>query len=362
MKRKIAIIVPGGFGTGKNNAGIPVLEQIVKHLSSEFDITVFQLFRVNDSYRPDGIDLFGFDNRDKFVQYWKLFWSFRNTHHAKKFQAIHGFWAWPCGFIAVVLGKIFKIKSIVSVLGGDGSSVPEINYGHLHRFIYRKAIVWGLQNAGAANALTKYLADNLHKAGLRRNLSVIPWGVDADMFLYKEKSFNNPIRFLHVANFHPVKDQITLLKVFSLVHQSVNCTLTLIGEGEEESNIKKLIEELGIQKSVNIVHHMPYTDLPKYYHESDILLHTSLSEGQSEVVTEAMSCGVLVCGTKVGLMYDLPESCISVQPKDHEGLAHQILAIINKPAEGNKIRQNARAWTSVHDLTWTVAEIKKLYL
>lgn len=107
---------------------------------------------------------------------------------------------------------------------------------------------------------------------------------------------------------------------------------------------------------------MPYQDLPQVYHRADILLHTSLSEGQCEVVTEAMSCGVIVCGTRVGLMYDLPQACVTVSVGDHRGLADAVLKLLADPTRMNELRRRAHEWTSVHDVEWTANRLKALYL
>src|SRR6267378_2383602 len=74
--KRIAIIIPGGLGTGRNNIGVPVLEQIVNLLSLQFDITIFQLFQVNEDYEARGFDLLGFKSGNKFLQYFRFFNSF----------------------------------------------------------------------------------------------------------------------------------------------------------------------------------------------------------------------------------------------------------------------------------------------
>ncbi|HTH54898.1 MAG TPA: glycosyltransferase family 4 protein [Cyclobacteriaceae bacterium] len=360
MKR-VAIIVPGGFGTGKDNLGIPALEQVVKRLSKEFGISVFQLYRVNEDYQPENFKLFGFRKTNKVVQYLRLFRCFRREHYKEKFDVVHGFWAWPCGFCAVLFGKIFKIKSVVSVQGGDGSSVRSINYGYLDLFFYRQVILWSLHEAAEATVLTRFLSDNLKKAGLKRDPRIVPFGVDNELFSYREKSLAPCIQFIHVGNFNSVKDQGTLLRAFAMIKKSIQCRLTMIGEGNNELNILKLVKELDVHEDVTVLHHMSYSKLPKQYQASDILLHTSLSEGQGVVIAEAMSCGLLVCGTNVGLLYDLPDACISVEVKDHVGLATKILALINDQAQMNSLRTNAKNWAVTHDVHWTVSEFGKLY-
>jgi glycosyltransferase involved in cell wall biosynthesis len=95
--------------------------------------------------------------------------------------------------------------------------------------------------------------------------------------------------------------------------------------------------------------------------QSDILLHTSLSEGHPIVVEEAMSSGVVVCGTKVGLLYDLPDCCISVDVKDFESLAAATLELIHDSHRIIQVRQLAYQWATRHSMQWTVDEMMALY-
>jgi glycosyltransferase involved in cell wall biosynthesis len=97
------------------------------------------------------------------------------------------------------------------------------------------------------------------------------------------------------------------------------------------------------------------------YHSSDFLLHTSLSEGHPIVAEEAMSCGLLVCGTAVGLLYDLPTCCISVPVTDHKALAEQVLLLIRDNQRMNTQKLAAHDWAKQHSMTWTVEKISELY-
>jgi glycosyltransferase involved in cell wall biosynthesis len=360
-KTSIAIIIHGGIGTGKDNLGVPVLERLVRLLSRDFEITVFSLFEVNRDYRPAGFELVDVSHRASPIRFAKLLLKVRQRHKRKRFRVIHGFWAIPCGIFAVILAKILNVKSIVSILGGDAVALPEINYGQLQRPLLRKLILWTLIRADAVVVLTKYLLDNLRKAGLKRkNIQVIPWGIDTELFMFQSKHMGNPIRFLHIANLHPVKDQDTLLRAFKLISENIPAVLTIIGEGALEAKLKSLVSELNLN-NITFIAPLPYEQLPGYYQKADILLHTSLSEGQSEVVTEAMSSGVVVCGTKVGLMYDEPSCCVAVKAKDYISLAAQVVKLLNDPTTLVETRNKARRWASSHSIHWTVDQLSKLY-
>jgi glycosyltransferase involved in cell wall biosynthesis len=363
-KQNIALIIPGGIGTGRNNIGVPVLEAIVKRLSLNFSITIFQLYKTNVDYKVKGFDLVETYSRNPLVKYLRLIQFFRRHHKRKNFSVVHGFWAMPSGFFSVVFAKTFRIKSIVSVLGGDAISLPEINYGQLQKPLYKRLIFWSLRNADEVVTLTRYLVDNLNKAGFTRNdFKIIPWGIDTNLFKSHDRMIGNAdvLKFLTIGNLHPVKDHETLLRAFKLIREQRACRLTIIGEGILLEETRRIIEDLGLGEDVVIKDPVPNNELPQYYSDADILLHTSLSEGQSEVVTEAMSSGLLVCGTRVGLMYDLPECCISVPVGNFTMLAKEIQDVLIDQIRIREICNKAITWTKEHSVDWTVAKIEDLY-
>jgi len=361
-KRNIAIIIPGGIGTGHNNIGVPVLERIIKLLSVDFNLTVFQLYKVNEKFSVSEFELIDIHSSYPLIKNIKFLFTFWRIQRERKFQTVHGFWSFPCGFLAVLMGKFFRTKSIVSVLGGDAIALPEIQYGQLLSPLKRKLILWTLRQADEVNALTQYLIDNLGNHGLnRKDVKIIPWGIDTTLFSFSEKIVSEPTQFLHIANLHPVKDQETLLRAFKIISDKISAKLTIIGEGISENVVKNLITRLNLQDKIVIRGLLPYEELPVYYKKAHVLLHTSLSEGQSEVVTEAMSCGVLVCGTQVGLMYDLPNCCVSVPVQDFEALGIEVLKLLNDTQRMNEIRSSAYNWSKVHTIQWTAKKLAELY-
>jgi glycosyltransferase involved in cell wall biosynthesis len=373
----LAIIVPGGVGTGKDNIGVPVLLGLIKLICARYDVTIFSLAKINSGFVPDGFSIVNVYHSSPFVRLISFPLTFRRHHKEKNFVAVHGFWAMPSGFLAVIVGKLFGVKSIVSVLGGDAVALPEVNYGRLHKPLLRKLTFWTLINANHSNALTQYLVNNLKEYGFEKHMDVIPWGVDSELFDYHPKPLPSLISvssvlsvrtvvlsvrtFLHVANLHPVKDQETLLRAFHIISSEIPSRLIILGSGVDHSKVIQLIQELRLTDKVSILDPVPYEKLSAIYHSADILLHTSLSEGQCEVVTEAMSCGLPVCGTRVGLMHDLPDCCVTVDVRDYRSLAEKVIALTKDPERMNDLRMKAHRWTSQHDITWTANKLMDLY-
>jgi len=360
-KNSIAIIIPGGIGTGTNNIGVPVIEQQVRILSRDFEITVFSLFKVNRDYKTFDFELISITASNRLSRLLKLAIYFYYHHKKKKFSVVHGFWAMPSGFMSVLFGKIYGIRSMVSILGGDAISLPKINYGQLQKWLPKKLVIWTLEHANEV-LLTNYLLDNLRNAGLKREgTKILPWGIDTSLFTFLEKPLSTPVRFLHIGNIIPVKDQGTLLRAFKIISDSIPAHLTIIGEGTLEQEIKALMHQLALEKNVTFMPPIPQEQLPSHYHEADILLHTSLSEGHAMVVAEAMGCGVVVCGTNVGLIYDQPNCCVAVPPGDYETLAYEVLRLLKDPQRINMLRRNAHEWATRHSIDWTTKQTRDLY-
>ncbi len=361
LRKSVCLIIPGGIGTGRDNIGVPVLEALVTLLARDVDLTVVSLFKVNSDYVPNGFALVSIPAKNILIKGLQTLWHFRQLHQRKRFSAVHGCWILPSGLLAVVIGKIFGVKSVVGVLGGDAAALPSIQYGQLRTRLQKTLVLWTLYHADVRTALTQYSVNNLAAAGLKKPVRVIPWGVDADRFFLKPKPVGDPVQFLHVANLTPVKDQAMLLRAFARISRKVNAELTIIGEGPLERELRALADTLTISAKMRILDIKPYNSLPDIYQKSDILLHTSLSEGQSEVVTEAMCCGLLVCGTRVGLMADLPSACKSVAVGDDGALADGVISLLNNEKEMEDMRKNAHEWCSVHTIQWTAQRTWELY-
>ncbi|HEX8040753.1 MAG TPA: glycosyltransferase, partial [Chryseosolibacter sp.] len=350
------------IGTGKNNIGIPVLEGLIKRMARDADITVFQLYTVNKGYRAEGFDLVETYSANPIVKTFIFLRQFRKYQKRRKFQAVHGFWAFPCGFFAVLAASVYRSRSVISLQGGDAISLPGLGYGQLQKWWKRKLVLWSLARVDELISPTRYLIDNLKKFGFReRNVNYIPLGVDSEMFSFVSKPLGKPVRFLHVGNFHPVKDHVTLLKTFQMICAVLPSHLTLIGEGVWESKIKSLAEQLHILDKITFEGLRPHEELPGIYHRSDVLIHTSLSEGHPIVVEEAMSCGVIVCGTSVGLLYDLPECCIAAPVGDFHTLSRKILELLSDPQRLDAIRSRARRWANENTMVKTAESIKHIY-
>lgn len=367
--KKIAILVPGGVGNADQKKNIPPLAALIDQLSIKFDITVYSFVKVelpSAGTLAGNIEVRSTDCNihDSIIKRILLLtFAVLKDYRKKRFNIIHGVWAFPSGFVSVVQAKLLGIKSIISVLGGEAASVPQIGYGNMLRPVLRMITLWSCNNCDNLVTLTKYQVDALRNFTLKRKqIHVIPFGADKEKFNRSINDLTPPIQFLHVANLTEVKDQKTLLHTFKQIHKQIDCRLWIIGPDYLEGEIQAFAKELAINDQVQFLGHVLHERLPEYYAKSHIMIHTSYYEGQGFVIAEAAASGVVICGTRVGLIADLGEDrTISVEVGHYKELAQKVLNLLQDKKRFEKLRLNAKEWANKHNMDWTVSQYTQVY-
>ena len=91
----------------------------------------------------------------------------------------------------------------------------------------------------------------------------------------------------------PVYDVITLIKAVPIILAEFPATkFIIIGKGKQEKHLYELASSLGILDKVRFLGWIEHDKLPSYLSSSDIYVSTSLSDGASNSLLEAMACGL----------------------------------------------------------------------
>lgn len=359
MKKRLAVI-GGGAHT------IPSYRAMLRLIAKEYDLILFSEFHLEKKWEVEEYKIYSVSNR-KINGRWRtilFFIMIIKAFCSKRPDAIHSHSTYPSGIVAVILGWLFRVPVVVCLDAAEASQVPEINFGDLLHTRRTKLNKWVINKAAAVTALTRFQFDDIStNLDFKEPVHIIPRGVDPNRYFLKEKTpITEPVRFLSVAYLHPVKDHETMLRAFQIISQQIEASLTLVGQDYSNGRIQQLAKELAIDHKVNFVGFVTHEDIAGHYNQSDLFLHTSLFESQAMAVVEAMASGVLICGTRVGIMADLSgECCITVMTKDHVALADEVVKLINNPDEQAKLRANAFRWVQSHSLQWTTQQYLDLY-
>ena len=166
---------------------------------------------------------------------------------------------------------------------------------------------------------------------------IIPNGVEADGFqnLPSQNKLNsNQFNIGTVLRVVPIKDVKTMLLAFDIVKEKVpDARLNIMGNCGENpeyyEECQELIEELEIEDAV----FLGQVNIKEYFPEIDLLLLSSISEGQPLAILEGLAAGIPFVTTNVGDCRALLEG----QEKDRLGPAGIVVPVMNSEAMAEAI-------------------------
>jgi len=156
-----------------------------------------------------------------------------------------------------------------------------------------------------------------------------------------------------VGRLDPVKDHLTFLQaVTSLTQMRNHLRVVCVGDGPTEYRDSLLQLTRSLRLSEYVIWLAGRSDMPAVYNGLDLLVNSSTTEGFSNVIAEAMACGVPCVATNVGdsawLMGNLGEV---VPPRDPIALAKAMGKVLDqKPQNGAQIRRHIVEQFSVEKL------------
>lgn len=130
-----------------------------------------------------------------------------------------------------------------------------------------------------------------------KRVSTIWNGIDPHKFQYA-----GPVeepRCISVARLSAEKDFSTLLRAVAMARETIpGLKLSLVGDGAERAGLESLVKELQLQDSVEFLGER--SDIPQLLGKSGFFVSSSLTEGISLTLLEAMAVGLPVLATAVG--------------------------------------------------------------
>lgn len=178
-----------------------------------------------------------------------------------------------------------------------------------------------------------------------RKLHVIHNGVDLRRFAAPQRPERKPVsRAVHVARLNIIKDQESLLRAARIVCDAApDFRLELIGDGPKRAELEALHGELKLGDRVRFAGFRD--DVQRILSESDLFILSSISEGISITLLEAMAAGLPVVATDVGGNPEIVvdgETGLLAPARSPEKLAAAILELIHDPERASRMGQAGR--------------------
>ncbi len=168
-----------------------------------------------------------------------------------------------------------------------------------------------------------------------------------------------------VARFHPDKDYANFIKAAKIISQDMeNVNFVCCGESVDWQNLdlKNLIESVGLLERFHLMSERD--DVPRLLSAFNILVSSSLTEGFSNVIGEAMACGTLCVVTDVGDSAEIvvDRSCL-VPSADSQALANAIKRMLSMNSERcEKLKKSGRNHIqNFYSLKYVIDQYQNLY-
>jgi len=262
-----------------------------------------------------------------FFAYLKLLKLFRHS----KYDFVHYFFSLPTAFLSILPGKHRKLPYIVSLRGSDVPSYDIHNkkLEFLHKlYLPITKFIW--KKAKAVIAVTTSLKETALRSKPDQLIDVIPNGIDTNIFspAAECKRNDNKFRLITVSRLIKRKGIQYVLKALSEINDN-SISLTIIGEGNYENELKNMSDKLGLAERVSFLGFRKRTTIPSYLQQSDVFILLSLAEAFGNVIAEAMACGLPIIGANEGGIPDLvnEENGILVQPENIPQIKSAIIAM-----------------------------------
>ncbi|MEO0072824.1 MAG: glycosyltransferase family 4 protein [candidate division WOR-3 bacterium] len=147
--------------------------------------------------------------------------------------------------------------------------------------------------------LSESSKQDLIKMGIRaEKISVIPPGID--LTRYKpDLSLKTEKLILHVGRLKRYKSiEHLLYATKELSKKRDDFQVVIVGTGDDETRLKKLTMNLGIQRLVNFTGYVSEEEKLRYYQKATVLVENSIKEGWGMIVIEANACGTPVIAAR----------------------------------------------------------------
>ncbi len=263
-------------------------------------------------------------------------------------EILHGIGLSP-GVVATVAGRLLGIPSVVSLIGGELTSLPAIGYGELRSAKGRAIVSALLAQARTITVASGFMRARVEQHGARARR--MPFGIDVDRFRAPvARPDGPPFRLLHVGTLCALKDQLTLVRaVRALVDDGLDVALDVVGFDDWGGRVQRESDALGLNGRV-IFHGWAERDhLVGLQRSAHAFVMTSLDDVAPAAVLEAAAAGLPIVGTDVGFIADwAPEMAVATPIGDARALAAALRRLLGDRAERERLASNAQAWVSRH--------------
>lgn len=180
-----------------------------------------------------------------------------------------------------------------------------------------------------------------------------PLGIDTEFFEFHERTPEKPVRILIVARLVEKKGIIYAVDAVAQLSETVDVSVTVIGDGPERQAIESRIREHGIEDSFSLVGVKSLSEVRKALHESHVFLMPCITDSNGgtsptpTILLQAQATGIPVVSTYhsgIPRIVDDSNSALLVPERDADALASALETIVTNPESWSEMGQAGRKY------------------
>lgn len=298
-KEKVVVLLSPGFPANEaDTTCIPFLQQFCLAFSRicpeiKLKIISFQYPFTKGHYIWHGMHVYcagGKQHKYNRIFTWaKVFRQLMKIRHENEIIIINSFWMTECSLIGQWFARLFNIRQVACVVGQDALKINK--YLSLINFKKMEII-----------AMSENLMNIFYKSTGTKIQHIIPSGIDRDKL--KPIHEKRTIDVLGVGALTPLKNYSLFIELIAdLKNIYPEIKASIIGKGEQEDFLKNLVKARNLENTITLVGEIPHEAVFYYMQKSKLFLHTSIYEGQSTVLMEALANGLNVVCFDIGRIH-----------------------------------------------------------
>jgi glycosyltransferase involved in cell wall biosynthesis len=266
-----------------------------------------------------------------------LWWLLKHRHSYDLIHIVHGrLHAVPAVLAGSLLGKPTLIK-----IGRGGVAHFDLDIVNRKRLLgqwYARVLV---RHASGYVANSQEIAEDLLRWNVPiSNIHRIPNGVDISADFARDRGPR--VRFIYLGRLDPEKAIDVMIQGFARLADRSRASLTIIGDGECRRSLEDLVDRLQLRDTV--VFAGAVRDVGPALRQTDVFVSTSLSEGMSNALLEAMSFGLMPLVSRVSGVAEIVadgHSGLLFRPGDAGEFASKLEETLSLPCETRESFGNA---------------------
>ncbi len=214
-------------------------------------------------------------------------------------RLIHAHWAIPTGLIGILAGTLFKKPVVVTIHGSDFRMAMEGS------ILLKKLFIYVCKKTRHVNCVSGAQKKEIEELGIAgKKISIIPMGVETGFReagrRRKRIDQDQSMNVISNRNLLPIYNVSQLIQAIPLIlKEETETRFFIAGNGPEREKLEKEAKELNVEKSVQFLGSVPHEEMPDLLTKADIYVSTSLYDGTSVSLLEAMAAGAFPVVTDI---------------------------------------------------------------